>query len=60
MTTKRQFFDILYGIGNDGVEPGLPPDAIVHPKPDSWPTFHGDYSGTPLQPAQGDQCRGRP
>ena len=23
----------------------LPGDAIVHPKPDSWPTFHGDDSG---------------
>ena len=24
---------------------GLTPEAIAHPKPDSWPTFHGDYSG---------------
>jgi len=24
---------------------GLMPEAITHPKPDSWPTFHGDYSG---------------
>ena len=28
----------------------LPPDAIVHPKPDSWPTFHGDYSGRHYSP----------
>ena len=28
----------------------LPPEAIVHPKPDSWPTFHGDYSGRHYSP----------
>ena len=28
----------------------LPPDAITHPKPDSWPTFHGDYSGRHYSP----------
>ena len=28
----------------------LPPDAIAHPKPDSWPTFHGDYSGRHYSP----------
>src|SRR5207247_1859453 len=28
----------------------LPPEAIVHPKADSWPTFHGDYSGRHYSP----------
>ncbi|HLK46539.1 MAG TPA: hypothetical protein VKT49_00310, partial [Bryobacteraceae bacterium] len=28
----------------------LPPEAITHPKPDSWPTFHGDYSGRHYSP----------
>src|SRR3954469_19118467 len=28
----------------------LPPAAIVHPKADSWPTFHGDYSGRHYSP----------
>src|SRR5947199_8494059 len=28
----------------------LPPDAIAHPAPDSWPTFHGDYSGRHYSP----------
>src|SRR5947209_14597509 len=23
----------------------LEPAAIAHPSPDSWPTYHGDYSG---------------
>ncbi len=23
----------------------LTPDAILHPTPDSWPSYHGDYSG---------------
>src|SRR3954467_7272332 len=27
-----------------------PPEAIVHPKSDSWPTFHGDYSGRHYSP----------
>ena len=25
--------------------PGLAPAQILKPSPDSWPTFHGDYSG---------------
>ena len=25
--------------------PGLTPARILNPSPDSWPTFHGDYSG---------------
>ena len=25
--------------------PGLSPAQILKPSPDSWPTFHGDYSG---------------
>src|SRR5947209_19884878 len=28
----------------------LPADAITHPTPDSWPTFHGDYSGRHYSP----------
>jgi len=28
----------------------LPPADIVHPKPDSWPTFHGDYTGQRFSP----------
>jgi glucose dehydrogenase len=28
----------------------LPPEAIVHPKSDNWPTFHGDYSGRHYSP----------
>ena len=24
---------------------GLAPAQILKPSPDSWPTFHGDYSG---------------
>ena len=24
---------------------GLDPTRILHPTPDSWPTYHGDYSG---------------
>src|SRR5471032_2528306 len=28
----------------------LPPDAIRNPRPDSWPTFHGDYSGRHYSP----------
>ena len=24
---------------------GLTPARIVNPSPDSWPTYHGDYSG---------------
>jgi alcohol dehydrogenase (cytochrome c) len=24
---------------------GLDPSVLLHPTPDSWPTFHGDYSG---------------
>ena len=23
----------------------LPPDALLKPAPDSWPTYNGDYSG---------------
>lgn len=28
----------------------LPPTDIVHPKPDSWPTFSGDYTGRRYSP----------
>src|SRR5581483_11515449 len=24
---------------------GLEPDLLLHPTPDSWPLYHGDYSG---------------
>jgi acido-empty-quinoprotein group A len=30
--------------------PGLTPDKILKPPPDSWPTFHGDYSGRHYSP----------
>ncbi len=29
---------------------GLDPSAIVHPSPDSWPTYNGDYSGRRFSP----------
>ena len=44
-------FDRIRGIGHRTAwSQELPPDAIVHPKPDSWPTFHGDYSGRHYSP----------
>ena len=35
--------------------PGLTPDRILKPSPDSWPTFHGDYSGRHYSPLWRDQ-----
>jgi alcohol dehydrogenase (cytochrome c) len=29
---------------------GLTPEQILHPAPDSWPTYHGDYSGRHFSP----------
>ncbi len=29
---------------------GLPITKIVSPAPDSWPTYHGDYSGRHFSP----------
>lgn len=29
---------------------GLDPNGLLHPGPDSWPTFHGDYSGRRYSP----------
>ena len=39
----------------------LPPADIAHPKPDSWPTFNGDYSGrrySPLKQINTDTVKG--
>jgi alcohol dehydrogenase (cytochrome c) len=36
----------LHATAQEGkVGAGLDPAAIVHPAPDSWPTYNGDYSG---------------
>ena len=40
-------------------DPGLTPAQILKPSLDSWPTFHGDYSGPPLQHAGSDQQQQR-
>lgn len=29
---------------------GLDPSSILHPKPDTWPTYNGDYSGKRFSP----------
>ena len=31
--------------GKQAPGPGLTPTQILKPSPESWPTFHGDYSG---------------
>ncbi len=39
----------------------LPQQDITHPKPDSWPTFDGDYSGkrySPLKQINSDNVKG--
>jgi alcohol dehydrogenase (cytochrome c) len=35
----------LVGLPHPGIAQSLDPAAIEHPVPDSWPTYHGDYSG---------------
>ena len=35
----------LAGLPHPGITQSLDPTAIEHPVPDSWPTYHGDYSG---------------
>ncbi len=38
----------------------LPPADIIHPKPDGWPTFSGDYTGRryrPLKPSDSDNVK---
>jgi alcohol dehydrogenase (cytochrome c) len=35
----------LAGLPHSGIAQSLDPAAIEHPVPDSWPTYHGDYSG---------------
>ena len=37
----------------------LDPSTLLKPPTDSWPTYHGDYSGPPLQHAHADQRRQR-
>src|SRR5580704_3990928 len=44
------FLTVLASLATIGLGQTLPGDAIVHPKPDSWPTFHGDYSGRHYSP----------
>ncbi|MBV9759121.1 MAG: acido-empty-quinoprotein group A [Acidobacteriaceae bacterium] len=36
---------VLLGVAWCALAQGLDPQAILHPKPDSWPTYNGDYSG---------------
>src|SRR5665213_3103255 len=40
---------MLLGTAPCGAQ-ALPPTDIVHPKPDSWPTFSGDYTGRRYSP----------
>ena len=41
---------VLGGLAASAWGQALPPEAITHPKSDSWPTFHGDYSGRHYSP----------
>ena len=36
---------VLIGCGAAIAAQGLDPAALLKPSPDSWPTYHGDYSG---------------
>lgn len=46
-TTTQSNIEGLTSMSNKQKEerPMLPPDAILRPTPDSWPTYSGDYSG---------------
>src|SRR4051812_48948134 len=47
MTSLRVRLSVLIGfcaLGGRLHSQGLPSDALLHPTPDSWPQYHGDYS----------------
>src|ERR1700735_4358873 len=51
MTAKfPTFLTAFAGLATALWSQGLTTEAIVHPKPDSWPTYHGDYSGRHYSP----------
>ena len=41
---------VLLATAASAQSPGLTPAQILHPAPDSWPTYHGDYSGRHFSP----------
>jgi len=43
-------FTAIAGLAITASGQTLTPEAITHPKADSWPTFHGDYSGRHYSP----------
>jgi len=36
---------LLRGFSDPAMAQNLEPAALAHPLSDSWPTYHGDYSG---------------
>jgi alcohol dehydrogenase (cytochrome c) len=39
------FASVVLALGGIGVSQGLDPASLLNPPADSWPTYHGDYSG---------------
>src|SRR5438034_3671609 len=36
---------LVLALGGRGVAQGIDSTALLNPSPDTWPTYHGDYSG---------------
>src|SRR5687768_6535990 len=39
------FFDLFVAFVLIGTAQGVDPGLLLKPTPDSWPTYHGDYTG---------------